>query len=262
MAKKLYILSSGAGGVEYMTTEALKALEDSEVVVGYRNYIKELKEIIGDKPTFMSGMTKEIARCQEAINYAKEGKTTAIISNGDVNVFGMATLVVELVDKQNLWDEIEVVSIAGVTSVLATASRIGAPISQDFAVISLSDKLTDINIIDKRVRNSLDADMVLGIYNPKSKKRILPYQNFLKALSEGEERIAIIASHVGRDKEKITITTTTDLIEQDINHPEITMSTLIIVGNSQTRLTSNGLVLTPRGYLNKYEISGELKESE
>ncbi len=261
MAKRLYILSSGAGGTKYMTTEALKALEDCEAVVGYRNYVKELKELIGDKPVFMSGMTKEIARCQEAINYAKDGKTTCIISNGDVNVFGMATLIVELVDKQDLWDEIELISIAGVTSFLATASRIGAPISQDFAVISLSDKLTDIDIIDKRVRNSLDADMVLGIYNPKSRKRILPYQNFLKALSEGEERVAIIASHVGRDKEKITITDTTDLIKQDINHPEITMSTLIIVGNSQTRLTTNGLVLTPRGYLNKYDMSGEIKNN-
>ncbi len=260
MAKKLYILSSGAGGTKYMTTEAIEALKECEVVVGYRNYVKELKEIIGEKEVFMSGMTKEIVRCQEAINYAVEGKTTCIISNGDVNVFGMATLVTELVDEQGLWEDIEIISIAGVTSFLATASRIGAPISQDFAVISLSDKLTDINIIDKRVRNSLDADMILGIYNPKSKKRILPYQNFLKALSEGKERIAIIASHVGRDKEKITITTTTDLIKQDISHPEITMSTLVIVGNSQTKLTSNGLVLTPRGYLNKYEMSGELKE--
>jgi precorrin-3B C17-methyltransferase len=259
MAKKLYILSSGAGGTKYITTEALKALDESEVIVGYRNYIKELKELIGNKPTFMSGMTKEIARCQEAIEYAREGKTTAIISNGDVNVFGMATLITELVDKQNLWEEIEVISIAGVTSFLATASRIGAPISQDFAVISLSDKLTNIDIIDKRVKNCFEADMILGIYNPKSRKRIVPYQNFLKVLSQGEERIAVIASHVGRDKEKITVTTTTDLIEQDINHPEITMSTLIIVGNSQTKLTSNGLVLTPRGYLNKYKISGELK---
>ena len=127
-------------------------------------------------------------------------------------------------------------------------------------MISLSDKLTDIDVIDKRVRNCFDADMILGIYNPKSKKRILPYQNFLKAMSEGEERIAIIASHVGRDKEKVIITTTTDLIAHDIKHPEITMSTLIIVGNSQTKLTSNGLVLTPRGYLNKYKMSGELRE--
>jgi precorrin-3B C17-methyltransferase len=261
MAKKLYILSSGAGGTQYMTTEALEALDECEAVVGYRNYVKELKELIGDKPVYMSGMTKEIARCQEAINYAKEGKTTCIISNGDVNVFGMATLVTELMDEQKLWDEIEVISVAGVTSFLATASRIGAPISQDFAVISLSDKLTDIDIINKRVRNCLDADMIIGIYNPKSKKRILPYQNFLKALGEGEEKIAIIASHVGRDKEKITVTTTTDLIAHDIEHPEVSMSTLIIVGNSQTRHTSNGQVLTPRGYLNKYEMSGELKDN-
>jgi len=259
MAHKLYILSSGAGGTKYMTTEALDALEACEVVVGYRNYVKELKPLIGDKPVFMSGMTKEIQRCQEAINYAKEGKTTCIISNGDVNVFGMATLVTELMDEQGLWETIEVESIAGVTSFLATASRIGAPISQDFAVISLSDKLTDIDIIDKRVRNCFEADMILGIYNPKSQKRILPYQNFLQAISEGEERIAIIASHVGRDNEKITVTTTTDLIAQDIEHPEITMSTLIIVGNSQTRHTTNGQVLTPRGYLNKYEMSGTLK---
>lgn len=88
--------------------------------------------------------------------------------------------------------------------------------------------------------------MVLGIYNPKSKKKFLPYQNFLKALSQNREKIAIIASHIGRDKEKITITTTTDLIKQDLSHPNITMSTLIIIGNSQTRLTSNGLVFTPR----------------
>jgi len=101
---------------------------------------------------------------------------------------------------------------------------LGLPLSQDFAIISLSDKLTDIDVIDKRVRNCFDADMVLGIYNPKSRKRIKPYQNFLNVLDKGEERIAIIASHVGREKEKITITTTTDLVTQDIHHPEITMS--------------------------------------
>jgi len=246
MAKKLYILSIGAGGTKYMTTEALEALDECEAVVGYRNYVKELKELIGDKPVFMSGMVKESQRCQEAIDYAKAGKTTCILSNGDANVFGMATLVTELMDEQALWDEIELVSIAGVTAFLATASRIGAPVSQDFAVISLSNKVTLPETIDKRVRNCLDADMVLGIYNPKSKKKFLPYQNFLKALREGEERIAIIASHVGREKEKITITTTSDLITQDLEHPDVTMSTLIIIGNSQTRFTSNGLVLTPR----------------
>ena len=259
--KKLYILSSGAGGTSYITTQAIDAIEDSEVIVSYTKYAKELKELIVDKEVYTSGMTHEIDRCQQAINYAKDGKTTCIVSNGDVNVFGMATLVVELLNEQNLWDEIELISIPGVTSFLAAASRVGAPVSQDFAVISLSDRLTDINMIDKRVRNSLDADFIIGIYNPKSKSRIKPYQNFLKALGEVDEKIAIIASNVGREKEKVTISTTSDLIEQGLAHPDVSMSTLIIVCNSNTKLTKNGLVLTPRGYLSKYDMDGKIREN-
>ena len=256
---KLYIISSGAGGVNYLSVEALEALKECEVVVSYKKYAKELSSLIKTKELFTSGMTQEIQRCNQAIEFAKSGKTTCIISNGDANVFGMATLIVEIIDEKELWDEIELISIAGVTSFLAAASRAGAPISQDFAVISLSDRLTDINLIDKRVKATLKSDFILGIYNPKSRKRILPYQNFLKALSEVEERVAIIASNVGREeKEKVTITTTTDLINQDINHPEVSMSTIIIIGNSNTRLTKNGLVLTPRGYLNKYDLNGKL----
>ena len=256
---KLYILSSGAGGTDYMSVEALDALKECEVAVSYKKYAKELSSLIENKELYTSGMTKEIDRCNQAIEFAKSGKTTCIISNGDANVFGMATLIVELIDEQNVWSEIELISIAGVTSFLAAAAKIGAPVSQDFAIISLSDRLTDINMIDKRVRATLQSDFIVGIYNPKSQKRILPYQNFLKALSEGEEKVAIIASNVGRvEKEKITVTTTTDLVEQDINHPEVTMSTIIIIGNSNTKLTKNGLVLTPRGYLNKYSTSGEL----
>ncbi len=259
MAKKLYILSTGAGGTRYMTAEALEALAACDAVVGYRNYIKELRELIGDTPVFMSGMTQEIQRCQTAIDLAKNGRTTCIVSNGDVHVFGMATLIVELMDAHNLWEEIEVIPIAGVTSLLAAASRIGAPISQDFSVISLSDRLTDIMLIDKRVRHGLDADMILGIYNPKSKKRIRPYQNFLAALHDHPERIAIIASHVGRDAERVAVTSTTELIAQGIDHPDVTMSTLILVGNSNTRRTRNGWVLTPRGYMNKYTLDGAVK---
>ncbi len=258
--KRLYILSSGAGGVDYLTAEATQALKECEVVVSYNKYAKELKELFEGKEVYTSGMRREINRCQEAIEFAKSGRTTAIISNGDVNVFGMATLIVELMDEQNLWDEIELISIAGVTSFLAAASRVGAPVSQDFAIISLSDKLTDINIIDKRVKNSLEADFVLGIYNPISRKRIQPYQNFLNRLAENEKRIVVIASNVGRGvKEKIIITDTDELLEQGVSHPEIFMSTLIIVCNSNTKLTKNGLVLTPRGYLNKYDLNGELK---
>lgn len=256
---KLYIVSSGAGGIHYITPDAKKALDECEVVVSYTKYAKELKELLEGKEIYTSGMTHEIERCNQAIESSKSGKTTCIISNGDANVFGMATLIVELIDEKNLWDEIELISIPGVTSFLAAASKVGAPVSGDFAIISLSDRLTDINLIDKRVKYALECDFVIGIYNPKSKKRIQPYQNFLTRLSEVDERIAIIAQNVGRDeKEDITITTTTELIAQDIAHEKVGMNTMIIICNSNTRLTKNGLVLTPRGYLNKYDTQGEL----
>lgn len=258
--QKLYIISSGAGGGHYMTQEAKEALAECEVVVSYTKYAKELKDLIEGKELYTSGMTHEIERCNQAIEYAKSGKSTCIISNGDANVFGMATLIVELMDAQDLWEQIELVSFAGVTSFLAAASKVGAPVSGDFAIISLSDRLTQRDLIDKRVQSSLACDFVLGIYNPKSRKRIIPYQNFLARLSEVEERIAIIAQNVGRDaKEDITITTTTELIEQDIAHEKVGMNTIIIICNSQTKLTKNGLVLTPRGYLNKYDITGALQ---
>ena len=259
LAKKLYILSSGAGGDEFITKRALEALGEAQAVVSYVKYAKELKHLIKDRELFTSGMTKEIDRCKEAIALAKSGKTTAIISNGDVNVYGMATLVIELLDEMELWDEIELEVIAGVSAIFAVASRVGAPISQDFAVISLSDRLTPKEQIKKRVKFALEGDFVLGIYNPKSKTRIQPYLEFLEELENYSSRVVVIASNVGREKEKISITTAKDLIEQGLNHPDITMSTMILVGNSNTKSTKNGLLLTPRGYLDKYDLDGELK---
>ena len=258
--KRLYIVSTGAGGLGYISPEAINAINESEVIVSYSKYARELGSLIKGKELFTSGMTHEIARCAQAIEYARQGKTTAILSNGDVNVYGMATLIVELIEEKKLWDEIEVISLPGVTSFLAAASKVGAPVSQDFAIISLSDRLTDINLIDKRVKSALDCDFVIGIYNQKKAKRVQPYLNFMAALEGYEDRIAIIASNVGRaEKEEITITSAQDIINQGLNHPQVTMSTLIIICNSNAKLTSNGKVLTPRGYLNKYELDGELK---
>jgi precorrin-3B C17-methyltransferase len=259
VAKKLYILSSGAGGDEFITKKALEALKDSEAVVAYRKYAKELNHLLEGKEVFTSGMTKEIQRCKDAINLAKSGKTTAIISNGDVNVYGMATLIIELLDEMDLWEEIEVETIAGVTAILAVASRVGAPISQDFAVISLSDRLTSANLIKKRVKLALEGDFILGIYNPKSRTRVKPYLDFLEELSKVEERVIVVASNVGRPKEKIVITSSSDLIKKGEENRDISMSTMLLVGNSNTKLTKNGLLLTPRGYLEKYNLDGDLK---
>jgi precorrin-3B C17-methyltransferase len=243
---KLYIVSSGAGGLNYLTPEASQAIKECEVVVSYSKYAREFEELLIGKELYTSGMTYETHRCNRAIEYALDGKITGIISNGDANVFGMASIVVEIIEQKNLWDKIELISLPGITSFLATASKIGAAVSQDFAIISLSDKLTDINLINKKVDLALEADFVLGIYNPKSKKRTQPYLNFLESLKHQDNKIAVIASNVGRKKEKITITDTNDLIENGLENKLILMSTLIIIGNSNTKLTSNNLVLTPR----------------
>lgn len=254
----LYVVSSGPGGEGYLSADAQKALNDSDIIVSYKKYAKELAHLFEDKELITSGMTKEIQRCSDAIEKAAQGHTVSLISNGDVNVYAMATLVVELIDTKELWDKVELVSLPGVTSMLALASKCGAPVSQDFCLISLSDRLTDIELIQKRVRLSLEADFVMGIYNPMSKKRKRPYELMLEEFSKVESKEAIIASNIGRENEVITYTTTHELVEKGIANEAVGMSTMLLIGNSNTRKTKNGKLLTPRGYLNKYELSGEL----
>lgn len=248
---KLYIVSCGTGGTNYITPEAKNALEDCEVVVSYSKYARELSSLIEGKELHTSGMTHEVQRCTMAVDFAVSGKTTCIISNGDSNVYGIASVIVEIIDEKDLWDKIELISLPGITAILAAASKVGAPLSQDFATVSLSERQNSFELIDKRVKSALEADFILGIYNPKSKKRVIGYENFIEALKPYEQRVAIIASHMGReDKESITITTAKELIEKGLENPLITMSTLIIIGNTQTRLTKNGQILTPRGCAN------------
>ncbi len=257
---KLYIVSTGAGGISYLTTQAIKAIKESSVIVGYSKYLKELNELISDKKVLSSGMSEEIQRCNLAINSALNGEITSIISNGDVNVFAMASLIIELIEERDLWDKLEVISIAGVSAIFATASKVGAPISQDFAVISLSDRLNDIKMIEKRIESALSVDFVIGIYNPLSKTRKKPYEILLTHLKNYDKRVVIIASNVGRNDELIIISDTFELIKDGIDNKNISMSTLIIIGNSNTTITKNNKVLTKRGYLNKYDIDGKMKK--
>lgn len=248
---RLYIVSCGTGGTNYLTQEAKNALKECEVVVSYSKYARELSELIDEKEIHTSGMTHEIQRCESAVEFTREGRTTCIISNGDSNVYGIASVIVEIIDNKNLWDEVELISLPGITALLAAAAKVGAPLSQDFATISLSERQNSFELIDKRVKAALEADFILGIYNPKSKKRTIGYINFLEALKPYEDRVAIIASHMGReDKENITITTAKELINEGLENPLVTMSTLIIIGNTQTKVTKNGTILTPRGCAN------------
>ena len=258
---KLQLVSTGAGGSRYLTNEAIVAIREADLVVGYTKYIKDLKEYLKDKEIYTSGMTKEIERVTYAVESAKDGKDVVLISNGDANVYAMGSLVVELLDVKDYWSDIEYISLAGVTSALALASEVGAPLSQDFCLISLSDRLTDFDLIQKRIKLSLECDFVIAIYNPKSRSRLEPYSGLLEKLSTIEpSRVVVIARDLGREKQFIEVTTVEELISDGVESEKVNMSTTILIGNSTTKLTSNGLVLTPRGYLSKYDLSGEKRD--
>lgn len=238
--KKLYVIGIGPGGVDHLTQSAIKALEDSEVIVGYVPYLEYVKDFIGDKETFTSGMTGEIERCKKAIEFAKEGKTTSIISTGDAGVYGMAGPILELVEN----DEIEVEIVPGVSSVFSAASELGAPIMHDFAVISLSDLLTPWDLILKRIDLAGQGDFVIGIYNPRSKGRkdhLETAVNILLKYKDGKTPVGIVKDS-GRPNTIKKITTL-----DSIPYEEIDMKTILIVGNKSTYIEENKII-TPRGY--------------
>ena len=253
---KLTLVSTGAGGSRYLTNEAKAAIEEADLIVAYTKYAKDLPQLVEGKEVFTTPMTKEIERVQYAIDQAKKGRTVALLSNGDANVYAMGSLVVELLDELDLWDEIEYRSLPGISSVLALASEVGAPLSQDFCLISLSDRLTDAALIAKRIKFALEADFVIAIYNPKSRSRLAPYEDMLQQLKAYKERVVVIARDLGREAQMVKVTTAKELIEAGVENGVVNMSTTLLIGNSTTKLTRDGRVLTPRGYLNKYDLSG------
>jgi precorrin-3B C17-methyltransferase len=258
---KLTLVSTGAGGSRYLTNEAIEAINSADLIVAYTKYAKDLPELLADKEVFTTPMTKEIERVSYAVEEAKKGRTVALLSNGDANVYAMGSLVVELIDVNDYWDSIEYVSLPGISSVLALASEVGAPLSQDFCLISLSDRLTDADLIQKRIKLSLECDFVIAIYNPKSRSRLDPYIGMLEKLKGVEdERVIVIARDLGRAEQTIKITTVKELVAAGVENEDVNMSTTLLIGNSTTKLTKDGRVLTPRGYLNKYELSGEMKD--
>ena len=260
MKGQVTVVSTGPGGANQLTPEARKAIENSDVVVGYDKYLEDIAELLKGKETFTSGMTQGIQRINRTLDYALEGKRVSLISNGDAGVYGMASLVFELADERNLFDEIEIEVLPGVTSLLTVAARAGAALSQDFAAISLSDRLTPVETIENRIRGALQADFVIGIYNPLSRSRIRPYEIFLKLLRElrAGSCPVVVARDLDRSEEKLEITDVDHLVAGDLPF-EINMSTILLVGNSSTRRTAGGHVLTPRGYLEKYDPAGKKK---
>ena len=241
---KISVIGIGPGSLDELTPRAAQAIEGAEVVAGYNTYIKLIEKILVGKKIIGRAMMQEVERCQLALEETLAGKNVAVISSGDAGVYGMAGLVVEMIlnlpeDKR---PQFEV--IAGVSAVNAAAAILGAPLMNDFAVISLSDLMTPFEVIKKRVRAAAQGDFVIALYNPKSKRRVTQLDEVQKILLEYREKNTPvgIVTNAGRDGETKIISTLENFTREEVN-----MFSLVLIGNSQTFVKA-GFMLTPRGY--------------
>src|SRR5574337_637003 len=171
----IYVVGTGPGSLEHITPAAQEAIRKSDVIVGYGTYLDLIRELLQDKNVLSTGMTQEVDRCRKAIELALEGRTVSVISGGDPGVYAMAGLVFELLqseERNRPGPALPVVRvIPGISALNAAASRLGAPLMHDFACISLSDRLTPWDVIERRLHAAAEADFVIVLYNPRSKGR-------------------------------------------------------------------------------------------
>ncbi len=257
----LHIVGIGPGNDDHITPSALRAIQESNHVIGYTTYIRLIKKHIEGKEITRTGMSEEIGRARVAIEMAKEGKTISLISSGDAGVYGMAGLVFEVLKEMN-WkrgDDPQIQFHPGITASVSCGSRVGAPLIHDSCTISLSDLLTPWTVIEKRIESAAQGDFVISFYNPASGRRqrqIVEAQRILKKYRPGTTPVALVKSGY-RKREHIVMS--------DLDHfldYEIGMLTTVIVGSSQTYLYE-GYMVTPRGYSNKYEMeTGKVKEGQ
>ena len=232
----------GPGNAGGRTLDAIEALKASDVVAGYGLYLDHVKDLIEGKPVIESGMRKETERCRKAIDAAMEGKVVSLVSSGDAGVYGMAGLAIEMAEGLGLDVDIEV--IPGMTAANAAGALLGAPLMLDFACVSLSDLLVPWEGILKRIEGVGMADLVVALYNPKSKKRttgIVEVAEILRKYRPLDTPVGICTA-VGAPDEKVEISTLGAFLDC-----EITMRSIVMVGSSTTKVMG-GRMVNPRGY--------------
>ena len=240
---KLYVIGIGPGEHEQMTLKAIHAMEKSEVIIGYTVYVDLVKEHFPGKEFMTTPMKKEVDRCVMAFEEAKKGKVVSMICSGDAGVYGMSGLMYEVGVN---YPEVELEIIPGVTAATGGAALLGAPLIHDFCLISLSDLLTPWEKIEARLLAAAQADFVVCLYNPSSKKRSDYLQKACDLMMQykSPETVCGIVSYIGRDGEHYEVM---DL--KTLRDTKVDMFTTVWVGNSQTK-EINGKMVTPRGYRN------------
>jgi cobalt-precorrin 5A hydrolase/precorrin-3B C17-methyltransferase len=250
---RLTIVGIGPGAATWRTSEASLALADATDVVGLGLYLDLIEDAVAGKTRHSSELTEEEGRVRRALDLAAEGRSVALVSSGDAGVYGLAALVFELLDREDRanWNRIGLAVAPGVTALQAAAARAGAPCGHDFCTVSLSDLLTPWPQIEARLRAAAAGDFVVGLYNPISGRRRtqLPAARDILLGVRAPSTPVLLARNLGRAGERLTFVTLDALRPDDVD-----MLTLVVVGNSQTRIVERGRrswMYTPRGYAAK-----------
>lgn len=238
---KVYAVGIGPGGAESLTGAARAALDAADCLCGYTLYVELLHPLYPEKEVFSTGMTGEIERCRACLKRAQEGQTVALVCSGDAGVYGMAGPLLELLPE---YPGVKVEVVPGVTAALSGGALLGAPLGHDFCVISLSYRLTDWALIEKRLRLAAEGDFVVCLYNPASRHRADYLQKACDILLESKspETLCGVARSIGREGERYELLTLGRLRDFPAD-----MFCTVFIGSSQTREIS-GKMVTPRGY--------------
>lgn len=259
---KIMLVGIGPGSEAHMTSRARQAIIEADTVIGYVTYIKLVADLLDGKEVIRKSMTEELDRAVSALEAARAGKKVALISSGDAGVYGMAGPTYEVLFQAG-WtpdDAVQVEIIPGASALNSCAALVGAPLTHDFCAISLSDLLTPWPTIARRLDAVAMADFVVALYNPKSGRRtrqIVEAQRLFLRHRAPDTPVAIVKSAYRR-REQIVFTTLAQMAEAEIG-----MLSTVLIGNSNT-FVRHGLMVTPRGYANKYDLDqgGETREGE
>lgn len=240
----LTVVGIGPGGVADRTRRAVKAIESSEVIVGYRRYVSLIEDLVGDREVMTTGMTREVERVRAALENAASGRNVVLVCSGDAGIYGMAGLVYEMIAAEPEFSDVEVKVVAGVTAGSAAAAVLGAPLMLDYASISLSDLLVPWEMIEKRLEAIASADMVTVLYNPKSKRRDWQLNRAIEIFLRHRSASTPVGlcTALGTPDESVLLVDLDSVASQTI-----TMRSIVVVGNSTTRVIGDRMV-TPRGY--------------
>ena len=245
---KIYVAGIGPGTTEDITPAVSRCIGQSDVVVGYKYYIPFIRPLLKPEAVCVdTGMKKEVERAEEAFRYAEGGKTVCVVSSGDAGIYGMASLVYEMKREKDSPIEIEV--LPGISAFQKAAALLGAPVSHDFCVISLSDLMTPWSLIEKRIEAAATADFVTAVYNPKSEGRYWQLHRLKEIFLQYRDPETPVGTvrQAGRDEEQKQITPLREFDPETVD-----MFTVVLIGNSQT-YANGGSMITPRGYYREKE---------